>query len=81
MAKPHDGFVVLVDGAVMRLHDDCGLPDGGVLVAGDHATLFRTHGRARRAIKRSTGYARDNGFPWPILDVTKVKIRPVRSES
>lgn len=48
--------MVICAGSPMRLHEaDRGLPDGGVLVFGTYATLFRTRARARKAVARTSG--------------------------
>lgn len=76
------GFVVLCVGAVMRLHvAGRGLPEGGVLVTGTYATLFSTRARARKAVERTVNYARANRLVWPILDHSKVEVRPARVEA
>lgn len=81
-ARAWGGFIVICGGAIMRIHaEEKGTPPGGVLVFGDSATLFRTRGRARKAVERTVRYAREHGFPWPILDETAVTIRPVRAEA
>lgn len=74
--------MVICAGSPMRLHEsDRGLPDGGVLVAGQYATLFSTKARARKAVERTARYARQSSLVWPILDGSKVKINPVREEA
>jgi hypothetical protein len=76
-----EGYIVMCYGAAMRIEQDQrGLPAGGVLVLGSHATIFRTRARARAAVKRTTQYARAQGLAWPILDPPNVRIVPVRVE-
>lgn len=73
------GYIVICAGRVMRVYHEPGrTPDGGVLLAAQSGTIFKTRGRARRAVERSKSYARAQGLPWPILDGTKVKVVPVR---
>jgi hypothetical protein len=66
---------------LMRVHlDHKDVPAGGVLVFGSTGTIFRTRGRARRAINRTVKYAEARGLPWPIIDPTKQRIERVQEE-
>lgn len=77
-----EGFIVTCEDTPMRIHkNEHGLPDGGVLVFGQYATLFRTRGRARKAIDRTKTYARGRDLDWPILTGARLRIVPVREEA
>lgn len=75
------GYVVVCDGMLMRIHlDHTDVPAGGVLVFGATGTIFRTRGRARRAINRTVKYAEERGLQWAILDSTKRHVERVQEE-